>query len=197
MDKIWSFACAKNETAKKAKNAPEEAGDVWTWTANDADSKLIVLWLVGDRTTDSALRLVDDLKSRLANRVQLTSDGHRPYLAAVDTVFGDDIDYAMLNKIYGSPPTGEHRYSPAVGIGAQKKRVTGNPDAKHRQHVLCRACEPYDADARAPLHATEQRVLKEDRKPCGGGRAAYDVLKFRSRASDLENLADDGRWRHG
>lgn len=131
MDEIWSFIYAKNDNVKRARNAPEEAGDVWTWTAIDADSKLLVSWLVGDRTTDSALRFVDDLKSRLSNRVQLTSDGHRPYLAAVDTVFGDDVDYAMLNKIYGSAPTGERRYSPAVCIGAQKKPVTGNPDRKH------------------------------------------------------------------
>lgn len=131
MDEIWSFIYAKNDNVKRARNAPEEAGDVWTWTAIDADSKLLVSWLVGDRTTDSALRFVDDLKSRLANRVQLTSDGHRPYLVAVDTVFGDDVDYAMLNKIYGAAPGDERRYSPAICIGAQKKRVTGNPDVKH------------------------------------------------------------------
>ncbi|HVV60317.1 MAG TPA: DDE-type integrase/transposase/recombinase, partial [Pseudolabrys sp.] len=116
---------------KRAKNAPEDAGDAWTWTAIDADSKLLVSWLVGQRNTTSALRFVDDLRSRLSNRVQLTSDGHRPYLTAVDTVFGDDVDYAMLHKIYGSDPVGEKRYSPAVCVGAQKRRVTGNPDVKH------------------------------------------------------------------
>ena len=131
MDEIWSFVYAKQDHVKRAKNAPADAGDVWTWTAIDADSKLLVSWLVGDRTTDSALRFVDDLRSRLSNRVQLTSDGHRPYLAAVDTVFGDDVDYAMLNKIYGAAPGGERRYSPAVCIGAEKKRVTGRPDPKH------------------------------------------------------------------
>ena len=131
MDEIWSFVYAKQDNVKRAKNAPADAGDVWTWTAIDADSKLLVSFLVGDRTTDSALRFVDDLRSRLSNRVQLTSDGHRPYLAAVDTVFGDDVDYAMLNKIYGAAPGGERRYSPAVCIGAQKKRVTGEPDKKH------------------------------------------------------------------
>jgi IS1 family transposase len=131
MDEIWSFVYAKNDNVKRAKSAPADAGDVWTWTAIDADSKLLVSWLVGDRTTYSALRFVDDLRSRLANRVQLTSDGHRPYLQAVDTVFGDDVDYAMLNKIYGAAPGEERRYSPAVCIGAQKKRVTGKPDAKH------------------------------------------------------------------
>lgn len=131
MDEIWSFIYAKNDNVKRAKNAPEEAGDVWTWTAIDADSKLLVSWLVGDRTTDSALRFVDDLRSRLSNRVQLTSDGHRPYLQAVDTVFGEDVDYAMLHKIYGPAPGGERRYSPPVCTGAQKRRVTGNPDVNH------------------------------------------------------------------
>ncbi len=131
MDEIWSFIYAKQDHVKRAKNAPENAGDAWTWTAIDADSKLLVSWLVGQRNTDSALRFVDDLKSRLSNRVQLTSDGHRPYLVAVDTVFGDDVDYAMLHKIYGSDPVGEKRYSPAVCIGAQKRKITGEPDAKH------------------------------------------------------------------
>lgn len=131
MDEIWSFVYAKNDNVKRAKSAPEEAGDVWTWTAIDADSKLLVSWLVGDRTTESALRFVDDLRSRLANRVQLTSDGHRPYLQAVDTVFGDDVDYAMLHKIYGPAPGDERRYSPPVCIGAQKRKIVGEPDAKH------------------------------------------------------------------
>lgn len=76
------------------------------WTAIDADTKLLVSWLVADRTTNSAMTFMDDLKTRLANRVQLTSDGHRPYLTAVDSVFGDDVDYAMLQKIYGSEPQG-------------------------------------------------------------------------------------------
>jgi IS1 family transposase len=131
MDEIWSFVYAKQDNVKRAKNAPEEAGDVWTWTAIDADSKLLVSWLVGDRTTYSALRFVDDLRSRLANRVQLTSDGYRAYLQAVDTVFGDDVDYAMLNKIYGADPAGEKRYSPAQCIGAQKRKITGRPQTKH------------------------------------------------------------------
>lgn len=131
MDEIWSFVYAKQDHVKRAKNAPEAAGDAWTWTAIDADSKLLVSWLVGQRNTDSALRFVDDLKSRLSNRVQLTSDGHRPYLTAVDTVFGSDVDYAMLHKIYGSDPVGEKRYSPAVCVGAQKRRIVGKPNPKH------------------------------------------------------------------
>jgi len=131
MDEIWSFVYSKQDNVRRAKNAPEDAGDAWTWTAIDADSKLLVSWLVGQRNTDSALRFVHDLKSRLSNRVQLTSDGHRPYLTAVDTVFGEDVDYAMLHKIYGASPEGEKRYSPAKCVGAQKRLVTGSPDEKH------------------------------------------------------------------
>jgi IS1 family transposase len=131
VDEIWSFVYAKDDNVKKAKAAPAEAGDVWTWTAICADTKLLVSWLVGDRTTASAVAFMDDLKNRLANRVQITSDGHRPYLEAVDTAFGDDVDYAMLVKLYGAEPQGEKRYSPAKCIGAKRKAVTGDPDEKH------------------------------------------------------------------
>jgi IS1 family transposase len=131
VDEIWNFVYAKNDHVKDAKAAPANAGDVWTWTAIDADNKLLVSWLVADRTTDSAMTFMDDLKDRLSNRVQLTSDGHRPYLAAVDTVFGQDIDYAMLQKLYGADPQGEKRYSPARCVGAIKRQITGDPDPKH------------------------------------------------------------------
>jgi IS1 family transposase len=131
VDEIWNFVYAKNDNVKEAKAAPKDAGDVWTWTAIDADTKLLVSWLVADRTTNSAMLFMDDLKERLVNRVQLTSDGHRPYLTAVDSVFGDEVDYAMLQKIYGAEPGGEKRYSPAKCIGAQKREITGSPDPKH------------------------------------------------------------------
>ena len=131
VDEIWNFIYAKNDNVKEAKAAPADAGDVWTWTAIDADTKLLVSWLVADRKIESAMMFMDDLKERLANRVQLTSDGHRPYLTAVDTVFGNDVDYAMLQKIYGAEPHGERRYSPAKCIGAKKREITGNPDPNH------------------------------------------------------------------
>ncbi len=131
VDEIWNFVYAKADNVKHATAAPKDAGDVWTWTAIDADTKLLVSWLVADRKTESAMLFMDDLKERLANRVQLTSDGHRPYLTAVDSVFGEDVDYAMLQKIYGAEPQGEKRYSPAKCIGAKKQDVTGNPDPKH------------------------------------------------------------------
>jgi IS1 family transposase len=131
LDEIWAFVYAKNDNVQKAKAAPADAGDVWTWTAICADSKLLINTLVGRRDTRYAIHFVNDLRRRLANRVQITSDGHRPYLTAIDTVFGDDVDYAQLVKIYGADAQGEKRYSPAICLGAKKHRVVGNPHPKH------------------------------------------------------------------
>lgn len=132
-DEIWSFTYAKQKNADKAKNAPEEAGDTWTWTALDSDSKLIISWLVGGRDSEYALAFMDDLRDRLANRVQLTTDGHKAYLEAVEEAFGADIDYAMLVKMYGEPENKgpERKYSPSVCTGAKKQHVMGSPDRKH------------------------------------------------------------------
>lgn len=130
-DEIWSFCYAKQKNVKKAKAAPQEAGDVWTWTAIDSDTKLIVEYLIGGRDADYALEFMDRLRSRLANRVQLTTDGHGAYLQAVEEAFGDEVDYAQLVKIYGQSPEGQRRYSPAVCIGARKRTVEGNPDMQH------------------------------------------------------------------
>jgi IS1 family transposase len=131
VDEIWNFVYAKNDNVKAAKAAPKDAGDVWTWTAIDADTKLLVSWLVADRKTESAILFMRDLKDRLSNRVQLTSDGYKVYVTAVDDAFGEDVDYAMLQKIYGAEPGGEKRYSPAKCIGAIKKGMTGFPVAKY------------------------------------------------------------------
>ena len=131
-DEIWSFCYAKQKNVATAKAAPEGAGDVWTWTALDSNSKLIVSYFVGDRSGQSAIALMDDLRSRLANRVQLTTDGHKAYLEAVEGAFGADVDYAMLVKLYGQGAAGpETRYSPAECIGARKERIEGNPDIVH------------------------------------------------------------------
>jgi len=131
VDEIWSFCAAKQKNVAAMKNPIEGAGDVWTWTALDADSKLIVQWHVGDRSGETAKVFIDDLAARLANRVQLTSDGHRPYLQAVEGAFGADVDYAMLQKIYGASVEGQKRYSPAECIGTQTNVIEGNPDPKH------------------------------------------------------------------
>ena len=130
-DEIWSFCYAKQRNVPTAKSAPEVAGDVWTWTALDADSKMIVSYLVGGRDSGYALEFMDDVASRLANRVQMTTDGHKAYLEAVEGAFGGDIDYAQLIKLYGAAPEGQRRYSPAECIGARKQGVEGNPDPKH------------------------------------------------------------------
>lgn len=128
VDEIWSFTYAKEKNVPTAKDAPEGAGDTWTWTALDADSKLIVSYLVGGRDSEYAMWFMDDLAARLANRVQLTSDGHRAYLEAVEGAFGADVDYAQLVKLYGNAPGERGRYSPAAVTGIKKKVREGNPD---------------------------------------------------------------------
>ena len=129
-DEIWSFVYAKEKNVERAKSAPEVAGDVWTWTAIDADTKLVPSWLIGPRDAGSAYTFMMDLASRLRWRVQLTTDGLTSYLSAVEDAFGADIDYAMLVKIYGSDPDAEKRYSPAKCLGCDVKTVTGQPNPK-------------------------------------------------------------------
>jgi len=130
VDEIWAFVYAKAKNVKVAKAAPEGAGDCWTWLAIDADTKLIPSFYIGARDANAAQHFIGDLALRLANRVQLTSDGHKPYLEAVEQSFGADIDYAMLIKHYGDAP-GAGRYSPGECTGATQKRVEGRPDPAH------------------------------------------------------------------
>jgi IS1 family transposase len=131
VDEIWSFVHSKQKNVAGAKAAPDGAGDVWTWTAICADTKLVFSSMVGGRDAEYASEFMTDVASRLANRVQLTTDGHRPYLQAVYDGFGRDVDYAMLVKIYGHGATGQGggaRYSPSPLTGIKKRRVFGNPD---------------------------------------------------------------------
>lgn len=130
-DEIWSFNYCKQRNLAHAKAAPEMAGDLWTWLALDADSKLIVSFLVGSRDATCANALMQDVAERLTNRVQMTTDGHKPYLEAVEGAFGADIDYAQLVKIYGQPEGAPGRYSPGECVGAEKHPVTGSPDPQH------------------------------------------------------------------
>src|SRR5438270_8591661 len=133
-DEAWSFCYAKQKNVAAAKAAPQGAGDVWTWTALDSDTKLILTWQVGGRDAEYALALMNDLRGRLANRVQLTTDGHKAYLQAVEEAFGADIDYGMLVKLYGespSSPEAARRYSPSECVGTRTENITGNPDPKH------------------------------------------------------------------
>jgi IS1 family transposase len=132
VDECWAFcyAKAKNVTPEIAAKNPF-AGDVWTWAAIDADTKLIPCWIIGPRDSVTARIFVNDLADRLADRVQLTSDGLRVYLEAVERAFRGDVDYAQLVKIYSNPTEGQKRYSPADCIAYEKHAVTGNPDPDH------------------------------------------------------------------
>jgi IS1 family transposase len=130
-DEIWAFCYARQKNVGTAVAAPDEASDVWTWTAIDADTKLIVSYLAGGRDAGYAYEFMQDVAGRLANRVQLITDGHKAYLTAVEGAFGADVDYAQLIKLYGDTPGPAGRYSPAQCTGIIKHRIEGNPDRKH------------------------------------------------------------------
>ena len=167
VDELWTFVGAKekNVPAASGLKGSDFMGDVWTWVSLCADSKLIPAWYIGGRDTDAAKCLMNGLAKRLAFRVQLTSDGHRPYLEAVDAAFGSDIDYGMLNKIYAAAPEGpQRRYSPAECIRAHKMRIEGNPNPKlistsyveRNNGIIRQHCRRY---------ARLTQALQEARKP--------------------------------
>ncbi|HEV2328741.1 MAG TPA: IS1 family transposase [Verrucomicrobiae bacterium] len=130
---IWSFVYAKDKNLPEEMRGQDGVGSVWTWTAIDADTKLVPCWYIGARDASAAYHFMHDVAGRLIGRVQLTTDGHKPYLNAVEDAFGADIDYAMLQKIYGVAPTdnAEIRYSPAQCMGARRAVISGNPDYRH------------------------------------------------------------------
>ena len=130
-DEIWSFCYSKQKNVPPEKRGQFGYGDVWTWTAIDADTKLVPSWLVGLRDGVCATEFIRDLAGRLAHRVQLTTDGHRPYLEAVEDAFGGEIDYAQLIKLYGAEPAGPARYSPPRCTGTTKTAIVGEPDPDH------------------------------------------------------------------
>jgi IS1 family transposase len=132
LDEIWSFVYSKSKNVPAEKAGEFGIGDVWTWTAIDAETKLVPSWLVGPRDGETAKTFVADLAGRLAHRVQITSDGHSAYLQAVEDAFGWEVDYAMLVKVYGgNGGQAESRYSPGICVGCNKHAVKGNPDPNH------------------------------------------------------------------
>ena len=130
-DEIWAFCYAKAKNVPAEKQGTFGYGDVWTWTAIDADSKLCVTWLVGDRSARCGTAFMKDTAWRIENRVQLTTDGHAAYFASVDAAFATDVDYAMLHKVYAAERAGEARYSPPICVGCETKIVSGDPDKEH------------------------------------------------------------------
>ena len=131
VDEIWAFCYAKEKNVPQGRKGQFGYGDVWTWVAIDAETKLIPSWIVGDRSADSASLLMRDLSNRLRYRVQLTTDGHRAYLTAVEQTFGADVDFSQLIKVYGNPTEPDTRYSPGECIGCKQERIIGNPNPLH------------------------------------------------------------------
>ena len=130
-DAIWSFVGAKDKNVPAEKKEQFGIGSAWTWTAIDADTKLVPCWMVGPRDGGAATEFIQDLAGRLKHRVQLTTDGHKPYLDAAEDAFGSEIDYAILIKLYGADGSEEKRYSPAQCIGTRVTPITGDPDPTH------------------------------------------------------------------
>jgi IS1 family transposase len=131
IDEIWSFCYAKEKTVKSRQIAVPSAGDVWTFVAIEAQTKLVLGWRVGNRDGASATAFIKDIAGRLTSRIQLTTDGHKMYLEAVEAAFGAGVDYAMLVKLYGAETDGQRTYSPAQCIGARIEPITGAPDRRH------------------------------------------------------------------
>src|ERR1022692_3357109 len=131
VDEIWSFVGCKQKNVTVAKMAAGICGDVWTFTAIEAQSKLVISWMVGRRDAGCATEFLRDVESRLSNRVQLTTDGHKMYLVAVPDAFASDVDYTQLVKVYGSDPEGQKRYSPAQCLGTKRVDIIGSPDHEH------------------------------------------------------------------
>jgi hypothetical protein len=196
VDEIWAFCYAKEKNVPMAKAAPEQAGDLWTWTAIDADTKLVPSWLIGGQASEYAMAFMGDLAKRLASRVQLTSDGHKAYLEAVEGAFGADIDYAMLVKVFGPAPEDQRRYSSAECVGPVKHRVEGNPDSKHVSTILCRATKSQHADGDASLYEVGECLLEKSRVPRSCRRDLLHALQFCAHSSDATGDARDGGWRH-
>jgi len=130
-DEIWTFCYAKEKNVPEEKKGQLGFGDVWTFTAICADTKLVPTWHIGRRDYNNAHTFMQDLASRLENRVQLTTDGHKMYIQAVEDAFGRDVDFSQLVKLYGAPDDSEKRYSPAQCIGTEKIKIQGNPDSKN------------------------------------------------------------------
>ena len=198
VDELWSFIYAKNKNVARAKSAPPEAGDVWTWLAICADTKLVPTWRIGDRTSATGLDFMDDLRQRLRHRVQLTTDGHRPYLVAVREAFGGDVDYAMLIKVYGSDggEAAHRRYSPGQMNGSERIVVSGLAGPGQDQHQLRRTAESHRAHVTAALHPPDQWVLEEAGESRPRGSDLLHVVQLRPQAPDAEDDAGAGGGRH-
>jgi len=192
-DEIWAFVGAKMKNASFEKVEKLGWGDVWTWTAIDADTKLIVGYMLGQRGAETANAFMQDIASRVSTRIQLTIDGHRVYADAVEGAFGADVDYAMLVKLYGaSNDSPESRYSPATCIGCRTGVLAGDPDPKHISTSFCRASESLDAHGNAPLHSIDERFQQKARKSRARRRPILHALQLLQNSQDASRDTRDG-----
>jgi len=177
-DEIWAFVHRKDKNLS-LEQVQSGLGSVWTWTAIDADTKLIISYTLGDRGADTALAFMQDVASRIGNRIQLTTDGHKVYADAVEDAFGADIDYAMLVKIYGaSSENPESRYSPATCIGCRTGVLAGKPDA---EHISTSFVERQNLSMRmgiAAIHTVDKWFQQETREPRAHGRSVLHALQL-------------------
>ena len=162
IDEIWSFCYAKQKNVTPKMAEERICGDVWTFTAIEAQTKLVLSWLVGRRDAGCAVEFLQDIAGRLSNRIQLTTDGHKMYLTAVDDAFAGEIDFAQLVKVYGNDPEGQKRYSPAQWLGSQSSTVSGDPAP---EHISTSYVERQNLNMRmkhAALHPSDEWVLQKD-----------------------------------
>ena len=173
VDEIWSFTAAKQKNVAAMKTPVAGAGDTWTWTAIEAETKLLITWLVGGRDSEYAMAFMDDLRSRLANRVQLTSDGHKAYLEAVEGAFGGDVDYAMLVKVFGAAPEAmKGRYSPAECIGASQGTDRRQPRSRSTFRPALPSARTSPCGCRCgALRGSPMRSQRNSRTTCTWSRS--------------------------
>ena len=194
LDEIWSFVGMKDKNVPAELKGVPGIGDTWTWTAIDADTKLIASWMCADLALPRTAHIfVSDLaRSASKNRVQITTDGRKAYIDAVAVTFNEDVDYAMLIKLYGASPEGEKRYSAAECIGIKKKPILGDPDYKHISTSYAERQKPDYAHEHAPLHTPNERIFQKGRKPHSRTFHLFYALQFRTHPSDATSNPSDG-----
>jgi len=201
VDEIWSFCQAKQKNVPETHQGEFGYGDVWTWVAIDADTKLVPQWLIGLRDAEWANAFISDLAYRLKNRVQLTSDGLKVYLNAVEEAFGGEVDHARLVKLYGSEnadptePVTAHKYSPGHVTGCQLAVISRQSRSASHIHVIRGTAEPHDENVHATVYPTHKWLQRESRESwlcCG---LALHALQLLSDSSDAESHARYGCWR--